>query len=148
MIEYDDSFYESFFVLFHDYWLEVHDEDLNRLIHLESGPMNELKAQLLVYLELDRCKIRLAKLGQKIVGFMIYHYLFDSILIVRGIYFMPEYRKRTWLRKLTLSVGTVKRVLSQTYTDRPPKEINGQKKNRKLIHKTDRFEVWENIVRG
>lgn len=139
--------------MFNDYWLDVFREDIDRIIEIktEQGElltMNELKAQFDKYMLVDRCDLRVAEYKGKLIGFMFYHYIFESILIVRGIYFVKEFRKSFLMRSITMSVGHIVRGFSQTFKGvNQPEELKGEKPNRKLIHNTKDMMVWENIVR-
>jgi len=139
--------------MYKDYYQDVYHKDIDRIIEIENEKgekftMNELDASINSYTMVEKCKIKVAQLGEKLIGFMIYQYAFDSILLCRGIYFIPEYRKNFLLRRLIFSVGNVCRVFSTTHISGGPVEIQGEKPNRKLLHKTKDMIVWENIIRG
>jgi hypothetical protein len=139
------------YILLRDYFKDLKGEDLDKFIWLghENGKpyrMNEVEAQLNKWLLHDRAKVQVAELEDKIIGFMVYHYFFDSILVVRGIYFIPEYKNRGLLARMIFSIGHVSRVLSQTLTEHEPKEIQGEKKNRLLVYEDETYRVWENVI--
>jgi len=132
-----------------DYWFEVHREDKNRYFTYKQADgteteCSELEALLYWYLLEEHCKLRLAICGKKVIGFMLYYYFFDSVLVVRGIWFRPSYRKRMLLRGLTYSVGNVSCVISQTYSKNQPKDLKDEKKRRKRIYQNGEFDVWLN----
>lgn len=143
----------SMHIILHKYWQELFDEDIDKFIWLgqdrgEPYRINKVEVQLLRWLLEDKAKIMVAELEDKIIGFMVYHYFFDSCLIVRGIYLLPKYRNAGLLARLIFSVGNVRRVLSQTLSKHEPKEIQGIKKNRHLVYENDEFKVWENVVKS
>ena len=139
----------SLHILLREYWLELFGDDIDEFIWLgEDRPyrINRIEAELLKWTLEDKASVRVAEVNDKLIGFMVYHYFFESCLIVRGIYFAPEFRKRSLLARMIFSVGHVSRVLSQTLSKHGPKEIIGEKKNRHMIYQNDEFMVWENVV--
>jgi len=150
-IDYQPEFLGAFSSLFADYWREVHGEELEtvKVFETEDGDIitNGVEAQIYKYLYEDRAKIKIAVKGERMIGFMVYHYIFDSILICHGIYLRPEFRKANRMISLICSPGNPKRVFSQTYKgEMQPMEIRGEKKNRKLLHERENVLVWENIL--
>jgi len=147
--DYSDHQFMPFASLFRKYFIEVEKrEPLDDMtLTSDNGPIqtNELQTKLYSYLN-EGAKIRLAYQDQMLIGFLIYHWIFDCVLIVRAIYLKPEYRNKTILRRLILSVGKVRRVISQTYKEKEPLDIRGEKKNRILIGTFEGMNVWENIV--
>lgn len=142
----------SLTIEFHAYWKEVHDEDLNKIVNVDlpngsRGSVNLLDLEMKYYLETERCKFRIAEHNGKIVGFMIYNLVFDAVLICRAVYFTPEFRKAKLLRSIMLGVGPVRKIYSQTHTQKQPKEIQGEKKTRKKIYSNGKFDLWENTIR-
>lgn len=141
----------SFSIHLANYWRELFGEDLDKFHYLGQNTdrpyrINGVEGQTLAWTLNDGAKIRIAEKDDKIIGFMVYHYLIDSILLVRGIYFVPEYRSRGLLARMIFSVGHVSRVFSQTLSKHEPQEIQGEKKNRVLVREHDGVKVWENIV--
>jgi len=135
-------------IMLNDYWSKVHGKDINELIELPSGRVSKLEVEFLNYTENERCNVKIAELDNRLIGFMIYNYVFNSVLICRAIYFETKYRKRGLLRGLTMSVGKVTRVLSQTYMNNQPEEIKRETKRRVKINSYDGIDVWENILRS
>ena len=136
----------SFHILLEKYWAELFEEDLDKFIWLGGDRpyrINTVEVQILRWLVEDKALVKIAEVDDKIIGFMVYHYFFDSCVVVRGIYFNQEYRLRGLMSRIILSVGHVSRVISQTLSKHDPKEIKGIKKNRALIHESDDFKVWE-----
>jgi len=135
-----------------EFWKEAHNEDKDKYVTLKrsdgtSYQIYDLEGLLYWFLHEEHCKLKIAEHDNKVIGFMIYYYFFESVLIVRGIWFRPEHRKKGFLRGLTHSVGHIACVLSQTYTGNSPKEIRNEKTRRKLLHRNDEFEVWFNDLR-
>jgi hypothetical protein len=135
-----------------EFWKEAHREDKDRFITLKRDDGTEyeiydLEGLLYWFLHEEKCKLKIAEHDRKVIGFMLYYHFFDSVLIVRGIWFRPEHRKKFLLRGLTLSVGNVACVISQTYTGHPPSEIQNEKIRRKKLHSNGEFDVWLNDIR-
>lgn len=147
---YSDHEMGPFYVLMADYWKETEGEKARDYIEIDmdSGPAvtNDLQLKLYSYLN-EGAKIMLAYKDGELIGFMIYHKVFDCILICRAIYLKANFRRAGYLNGLIHSVGEVKRVFSQTYCDREPEEIRGEKPNRKLVKSDGKINVWENILR-
>lgn len=138
---------------FDKYWLEVFEEDINKIVEVTGSNGDKLKCNLiegeLTYLfDLQKCECRVAELEGKIIGFMFYHLIFDCVLVTRAICFSEPYRNSKLLRKMVLGISpSIRRVLSQTRKLKNPKNIRGEKPMRKKIFEGKEFIVWENIIR-
>ena len=136
-------------ICFSQYWAEAHREDRDKYVTIKKADGTEdriydLEGLLYWFLYEEHCKLRIAEHDNKVIGFMLYYYFFDSVLICRGIWFRPEYRKKMLLRGLTHSVGNVSLGISQTYSKHQPKEIQNEKTRRKKIYSNGEFDVWLN----
>lgn len=139
---------------FDKYWKEVHGEDINEIYTYQdeaTGKMisiNLIEANILKYLNEDKCECFVAEHKGKIVGFNFFNLVFDCVSAVRAIYIHPDYQKRGLLRRLILcdKYPNIRRIFSMTYKDREPENIRGSKKWRKKIHSYEDMNVWENTV--
>ena len=145
-----------FHVLFRQYWDEVELEKPIDLIRFEGadGPdiTNQLQAKLYTY-EREGAKIRLAYHERELIGFLIYHMIFNCIMICRAVYIKPEFRKLSVSRRLFFHDKKVKRVYAQTYGQKEPvvtglsAEKEGRKR-RRVVHEEDGMKIWEIDVVG
>lgn len=149
IVDYTADQMMPFAHLFYKYWEEVEHRKPIDLIRSDDGLGigNELQQKLYSYME-EGAKVKLAYHERELIGFLIYHCIFGCVMIVRAVYLEPKYRLKNHLRKLIFSVGRMKRIFSQTYANLEPKEIQGVKRNRKLIATIDGMNIWENRLGG
>lgn len=134
-----------------DYWLEVHGEDLRDFLEYESGGVrkrvSKIEGKIYEYLHIHGAKIMVAEADNRIVGFMVYHLIFECVLICLGVYFIPAYQKAARLRSIICSPSSkIKKVISQTYKSKQPNNIRGEKDTRKVVAEMGELIVWENEV--
>ena len=131
-------------IMIDKFFLEAHNEDINVYREVQGGLYSGIECQMVLW-DQEKCSYQIAQKGNKPVGFMVYNLIYECILIVRAIYFEPEYRLKSHLRRMILGVGDVKHIYSMTYAEHEPKEIRGQKPKRHLIHTTkDNLNIWFN----
>jgi hypothetical protein len=132
--------------------IEVHQDDLNMFYEANGLKLNGIEGKLCLYLE-EGCKIRVAEAKGKLVGFLIYHLIYDVILICRGVYFEENYRKQACLYGIFKEFvrNGLKKIYSQTFDENEPNELRGEKSGkrivkRKLLSRKDGMNVWENTI--
>jgi len=150
VLDYEDEQIIPFSHLFAKFWRENEGREPKDLMEYEgpNGPTvgNEMQLKMYSYLN-EGAKVKLAYRKQKLIGFMIYHWIFNSVLIARAMYIEPDFRHGAIPRRLIFSVGKVKRMFSQTYKDKGSVEIQGKKVRRNLISDDGEIQVWENVSR-
>ena len=132
--------------------IEVHQDDMNRIFEGNGLKINGIEGKLCTYLE-DGCSIQIAESKGRMVGFLIYHLIFDTIMVCRGIYFAPEYRKKSGMYGIMRKFvrNGVKKIYSQTFEEHEPAELQGERGGnrivkRKLLDCKDGMNVWEATV--
>ena len=132
-------------IMLNDFYKEVHEESWDKIYNLDGTRAYGVEGKLMYFLE-DGCKCRVAENEEgRLIGFLIYNLIYDTIAVVRGIYFVPDYRKSTRLYgifKQLFRDGVIK-VYSQTYANREPLDLRGEKRRRKLIATKEDMNIWE-----
>jgi hypothetical protein len=144
VVNYTPEQQVPFHCLFGKYWDEVELEPPIDNIPFEgaNGPdiTNQMQAKLYSY-EREGAKIRLAYHERELIGFLIYHMIFNSIMIE------PEYRgKSIWPVIVRHGFGkNLKRVFGQSYTDKEPPFFKNEDKEsvNKVIHVEGNMKIWE-----
>ena len=143
--EYQDNFdIVPLVSLIRDYWLKVNGEDLWHPIRVEGKSIYAAEAKLYQW-KAERCNIQLALDNDAIVGFLLYHYAYNCVLLVEGIYVLPEYEKRGIGKKLIASIGKpIHLVLFQTHMKKnPPERFLSVLKGAKEIARKGDLQTWE-----
>lgn len=128
--------------MFHEFSVETDVEDVNK----QLDGCHYIDAKLMHY-ETDGAKVKMVWDKERPVGFMVYHLIYDCVLVVRAIYIKKQYRMKSFMRTLVLSPSKdIKRVFSKTLIDKEPNEIKGEKPKRKRIFQDDTSIVWEKVI--
>lgn len=134
--------------------LEVHQDDLNQYYEANGLKINGIEGKLCTYLD-DGCKIEVAESKGRMVGFLIYHLIFDTIMICRGIYFVPEHRKTACMYGIMRKFvkNGLKKIYSQTFEEHEPLELQGERGGnrivkRKLLSNKGGMNIWEATIGG
>jgi len=130
--------------LLDEFWTEVHRENLNRMFVYEGQKFNGLEGKLYQFLN-EGCKITVAESEDTLIGFLIYHLIYDTICVTRALYLVPEKRKCTLMYGFYREMikNGVKKVYSQDYINHEPKEMRGETSKRKLLAQKDGMNIWE-----
>lgn len=100
----------------------------------------------LLQLKAERCKVQLAFSEDRAIGFLLYYLAYNSILIIEGLYVLPEYEGRGVGKHLVESLGKpVLRVYFQTRKDSPPNRLFDvtSKWSPKKLSENERKITWE-----
>jgi hypothetical protein len=104
--------------------------------------MQDTEARLYGYLY-GGCKIQLAEQDGEIVGFMLYHQIFDSIIAIRAMYHLKQ-RAGTGKGMIESLGKPIQRVIFQTQKERPPETLFAlTRKHRRLISENEKLMTWE-----
>lgn len=133
-----------------EYWFNVNQEDLSAIevykcYDLEF-PMPKVEAKLL-QLEAEGCKFKLAVEGTRIIGFLMYHLAYQCLLIVEGLFVLPEYEGKGVGKGFFNSLGPLKRVFFQTRKGNPPQKLFDIFRNDlvKVLTESDNKITWEMV---
>ena len=106
------------------YWDRVNRKDLMDTMELEvKGQKTSLLKVDSKVLQLvdDGIKIRLALIGEDVVGFMLYRIAFDTLLAIDGMYVLDGFRKHGIGRSLINSLEKpIKKIFFQTHLKNRP----------------------------
>jgi hypothetical protein len=129
--------------LFKDYFEEVFWPDKETVEETADGPMQiwDSEKQLLLHGE-EGARIECVFQGQEMVGFFIYHLVYECILMVHAIYLVPKLRDSGAAWDIVKSVGNVKKLFFQNRTS-----ANPDKKRGKIIHQNDEHTIFEKDIR-
>lgn len=112
--------------IFYRYWKEVNLEDLSGVVEREFAgeKIQCLEVELKLWqLQAERCKIQLAVKDDRIIGFLLYHLAYDCVLLVEGIYVLPDAKGHGVGKGLINSLGKpIKRLYFETRQENPPQE--------------------------
>lgn len=141
-------FYE-FMGMFYDYYLEVNEEDLSREVDWTTYAGDTIRTTALEarfdYLMKHSGKVQIAIEDDEIVGFLLYHMIFDCILVIRGMYAIPSHHNKSLGKKLIQSLDqVVTKVVFQTRKAKPPEQmLSVTKPYRNKIGENETMITWE-----
>jgi len=145
---FNEKFLPEFCGLFWQYWYVVNQEDLSTVrtvvCYGEEFPMTDVEAKYYV-LRAERYSFQMAKQGGVYIGFMMYHLVYDCILIIDGLFVEPQCEKLGVCKGLVNSLKTVKKVFFQTRIANPPQRLH-DKLNKDAVTEVCRSETkitWE-----
>lgn len=128
-----------------DYWQIVNEEDLSTPYEYEipggSTTIPEARATLYMLLN-EGAKIKLAYVGSDLVGFLIYHTVYRSSLVIRHLYSIRE-RSSTARVLVETALPEVRKLLFQTRKVNPPKRLLGLLKGARVLYEDDKLIDWE-----
>ncbi|MBR9701023.1 GNAT family N-acetyltransferase [Candidatus Woesearchaeota archaeon] len=143
---------DSLIPIFWEYWAVINGEDLSGFDEFESYghkiKMSKAESHLYWYLNKGD-QVQLLYNKDEIVGFMIYHNIYDCIIAVRCLYLIPEYFNNGLGKQMVSSLESDKRkidrVIFQTRRDSPPEQFLKACVNKygKKIAEDDKLITWE-----
>lgn len=129
------------------YWYEVNGKYLGKEITVDTaqGSVNLTEIEARMYsLFAEGLKFQLCFKGREIIGFMMYHLAYESVLIIEGMYFLKSHLHSGLGKKLIASISKpIKKLLFQTHTDNVPESLFRVLKKAKELHKKDDLITWE-----
>ena len=141
----DDHIVEPFLVLFNQYWREVNEEDLSGLqVYQVNGNdvlVPEIQATLYMLMQ-EGAKIKLAYEGSDLIGFLVYHTVYKSVVVIRHLYSIRE-RSSTAKRLVESALPNVKKLLFQTRKRNPPNRLLSILRNADILHEDNKLIDWE-----
>jgi len=133
------------------YFKNVSDIDMLKTIKLDLKDqeitIKKIDAEVVRIID-DRCKIRLALIGNDVIGIMIYHIIYKCVLVIRGLYVIPEYRGKRIGTDIVDSLAEPGfKIIFQTHIGKRPRELFEWIKKWRLKHRKLRKEkdliTWE-----
>lgn len=89
------------------------------------------------------CRIQIAEKGDDVVGILVYHKIFDTIIAVRMMY-LPQSHQGTYAGKGLVSSVNPKRVIFQTRKESPPTTLfKVTEGRRRLLDESDKLLTFE-----
>ena len=136
----------KFLLLFHEFWKSVNEEDLSNLVDFnvlgKTVTLHQIEATLYGCLY-EGAKVKLLYEKEDIVGFVLYHTIFNCVGAVRHMYIQREHWGNGGAKDMLNSIG-VKKFIYQTWKKNPPVEfLNHVGKYSKKIDENDRIITWE-----
>lgn len=130
-----------------EYWLVVNQEDYSEWEDLELAPGIVAPYQKVeTFIVGNRYKgseFKLAFVGDRAAGMMLYNLLWGSILVVHAMYVQPEFQLMGLGSGLVNSMGDIKKVLYRTRKANPPATFLGVMKHAKIIAEDSKHFVRE-----
>jgi len=146
-LENANEFYD-FLGLYWEFNFKVTGEDLNFEIEYPIGPNENIKttaleAEYLGFVKLGG-QVQVAVAQGEIVGFMLYHRVFDCILIIRGMYTAPKYYCKRIGYRLINSIEGINLILFQTRNEKPPAQmLKMTERYRRLVGEDEKLKTWQ-----
>lgn len=133
--------------LFWEFWFKVQDNDLSDPVKYvldgEEVWIPEIEGEFYACMN-EGAKVKLAYLGSEIIGFMLYHYAYNCVLLIRHMYVIPEHENAGIAKKLVDAVGDVKKLIFQTRRNSPPERmLELTKEFRSVISEDPVITTWE-----
>ena len=145
--EYEEGCFKDLVPLMWEYYLCVNQEDLSEWEDLELAPgivAPYQKVEIQIRGNLHKgVQFRLAYHEDRAVGFMMYNLFWDSIVVVHGMYILPEKQLKGVGKGLIWSLGDVKKVLFRTRKQNPPLRFLGVMGHDRIIAEDDKHIVRE-----
>lgn len=141
--------YWEFLGLFHDYWLEVNEEETANVIDWpmkDGSVIKTTKCEAMFEWMVDLGgKVQLALDNNQMIGFLVYHEIFGCIIVIRCMYTLREYYDKGIGKGLIESIPIkAKRVIFQTRKAKPPEQmLKNSKAYRSKVCETDLMITWE-----
>jgi GNAT superfamily N-acetyltransferase len=131
--------------VFEKYWELISPDTDKSVVLLDNGlRLSEHEGQLAYYYgKLDQ--VRAVEYRNKIIGFLIYQIVLDGILLIRGLYVLPEYAGFGLGKGLVNSLTQpISKVIFQTRLEVPPNRLLGHVASRATkICETSQMATWE-----
>ncbi|MHA2064493.1 MAG: GNAT family N-acetyltransferase [Candidatus Thorarchaeota archaeon] len=136
--------YEKLTEVFKKYWEKVYPEDANEVIDYGNGRLQTHEATLAHYWA-SGCFIRVVKYRTGIIGFLVYQIPLDGILLIKGLYSLPDYTGFGLGKGLVNSLNKpIKKVLFQTRKGNPPAGLLYHVIDRATkVHEDHEMITWE-----
>lgn len=133
--------------LFWQFCHDVNQEDVSNLKTFEIDGQNievtEAEARIFAYLERG-CSIKVAYLGDVLVGFLIYQKIFDTLYSIRCLYSEPFAQGLKLGKRLVSSLRqTPFKILFQSRKARSPmRMLQITESHRTKVDECEHFETW------
>ncbi len=144
----DPDEYSQFMVLFWECYRQTQDVDMGGHDEIEEDG-RKIKLYLIEQ-EFDvfyvkGAKFQVAKRGSEVIGIMVYHSIYDCVLVIHFLFIEEKNYNRGIGCKFVSSIESpVKRVIFQTNKKIVPSQfLKSVEKFRRKIHDGDKFTVWE-----
>jgi hypothetical protein len=140
--------YCEFLAIYNQAYVDVANQDLLFVEHIDfcghDVPMFRLEQELFNHTRKGG-KVHLCYKESEIIGFMLYHNIYNCVLVVPYLYFYPQYYNKGLGCAMVDSLGLpIKRVVFQTHVAIPPEQfLKSTEKFRRKIHETDKMITWE-----
>ena len=135
-----------------EYFYLVNLEDLSEVTETvflgQKLKMSLVERELYHFLH-KGCEIQMAYNGDEIVGFMIYHNIYDCLIAVHCLYLEQQYFKKGLGKNMVKSIESDKikitKVLFQTNRERPPEQFMKSSVNKygRKIGESGKMDTWE-----
>lgn len=133
----------------YEFQKRVNGNDFSHVVDFDAGggvtiPMHEMEL-FMCQLRAERVRFQLAVSAGECVGFLMYHIYADCILMVRGIYVLPECEGAGLGKGLIDSLGLpIRKVIFQTQTGAAPMRVLSHTvARRRELHRDEKLATWE-----
>lgn len=128
------------------FYAENYHRDMGELLELtiDGKTISCLEAEAEIYrFTNDGAKILLSSIGGTFCGFIIYHLIYDCVLVIRAMYADSEMRK-TGLGGLFIGqFPLVKKLIFSTYKKNPPSTMLSSIRGAKVFSEDEESLYWE-----
>lgn len=144
--DYKDTDFLETVAMMWSFYKETQNEDLAHFISIphESGNTEVLavEAQFYKFIHEDKARIKLARIDGEIVGYLLYHLLWGSTLIVHHLWITEELRNTQIGKRLVESVGEISHLIFQTSILTPPFGLFNNTKYKQVIGERGNYKTW------
>ena len=145
----DHNQYMLFLGLFYDFHLEVNEDDLSEIIDwpLKNGTTTRTTKCEAMFDHMSDYggKVQLVYDREDLIGFLLYHSIFDCMIVIRCMYTTSKYYDAGLGKGLINSLPIeVRRVIFQTRRTKPPEQmLKVTDKYRSKVCESDELITWE-----